>query len=795
MKLLMLSFGVMMAGFAVMQCAGQSHSFTVKDDIEMTRFSDPRPIPGVASSDVAQRSPDGKHFAVVTTNGILKSDRLESRILIFNAVDAKVALTLSTMRPMNPRVVADLVSFPHHLEVYAYASVITDLRWSSDSTSVYYRGEGLNGNYRLYRAEINSSTGTALTSADSSVTLYDAARDTIVYRAEDGTEARATPGEPINADALAVTGYQLKDILFSREMEEINTPKASRLYVIRKVKGMYTNTLVPSSSVREIARSSNPFVPFSLSPNGRNLIELAPVSRVPSSWESYEPGKSAEHLRYRSNDPRLTSDTNGNRPRRYMLVDLDTGKKRPLLEAPNGLTLGYPEENRVVWSSNGQRVLISNTFFSLDHISSAAYTERLKPCLIASVDVPTLQAQCLIFAKNDVYMGYMRLDKLFFGKSNDEVVLRADILSHQKLVQTFRYHDAEWNVVEGESQDELLEKTPAKNQGRPEELQLIVRQALNDPPSLWVRNNQTGQSRQLWDPNPQFAHVRFASVLLYHWRDKTGYEWTGGLVKPVDYIPGRRYPLVIQMYNFAGDQFMTDGMDPTAFAARHLASDGIVVLQIQRRLPHTMDDAEAQEHLEGLRSAIEHLTNDDLVDPDKVGVVGFSWTCWYVENALIKAPKLFVAATVADGIDHSYMEYHLFDVSSPVLQEQDDKIIGTKPFGAGLKRWVELAPGFHLDQVQTPLRIEAMTPLAILAEWEIYSSLQMDSKPVDLIYFPSGQHIHQKPLERLESQQGDVDWFRFWLQGYEDPDPAKRNEYRRWEQLREDKIDNRKPIS
>ena len=61
----------------------------------------------------------------------------------------------------------------------------------------------------------------------------------------------------------------------------------------------------------------------------------------------------------------------------------------------------------------------------------------------------------------------------------------------------------------------------------------------------------------------------------------------------------------------------------------------------------------------------------------------------------------------------------------------------------------------------------------------------MQDKPVDLIYYPFGQHIHQKPLERFESQQGEVDWFRFWLQGYEDPDPTKKAQYEGWQHLRE----------
>jgi hypothetical protein len=29
-----------------------------------------------------------------------------------------------------------------------------------------------------------------------------------------------------------------------------------------------------------------------------------------------------------------------------------------------------------------------------------------------------------------------------------------------------------------------------------------------------------------------------------------------------------------------------------------------------------------------------------------------------------------------------------------------------------------------------------------------------------------------------------VDWFCFWLKGFEDPDPARAEQYRRWRELR-----------
>ena len=53
-----------------------------------------------------------------------------------------------------------------------------------------------------------------------------------------------------------------------------------------------------------------------------------------------------------------------------------------------------------------------------------------------------------------------------------------------------------------------------------------------------------------------------------------------------------------------------------------------------------------------------------------------------------------------------------------------------------------------------------------------------------MIYIPDGAHILEKPWDRMISQQGNVDWFCFWLKGEEDPDPAKAEQYKRWHSLR-----------
>jgi len=65
---------------------------------------------------------------------------------------------------------------------------------------------------------------------------------------------------------------------------------------------------------------------------------------------------------------------------------------------------------------------------------------------------------------------------------------------------------------------------------------------------------------------------------------------------------------------------------------------------------------------------------------------------------------------------------------------------------------------------------------------------------VDFILLPDADHHLVKPWERMVSQQGAVDWFRFWLKDEEDPDPAKAEQYKRWRELRKLQEANTKSV-
>lgn len=767
-------------------CAhAKEHRFNVRDDIVMTRFSYPDAVPSVPASNIAWPSPDGRWTAIVVSRGILSSDKIESRIVVFNTREAKEALQHPKLPLPQPRVIATVAAYPYGLAIRAHPPVIQDLRWSADNHAVYFKAVDADGNYQLCRARIDGSGLKALTPEDKDVGQFDIAGKTIVFTAADPGTHLIDPGRRINRDAVDITGARIQEVLFPHSVAARVTDRF-RLYTLKQDDGLPVIHEVAHYQLLDIPELES-IHPFRLSPKGNELIKLEPPESVPRSWTRYSPIAGSEQLRLTyGHDRRMLRADNVLRPLEYTLINLKTGQRTPLLRAPNARSLGYlADANLTVWSRDARHVLVTNTFLPLNS-GQAENSASTYPCAIARVDFPSLTSRCLYFEKGNVRSGTFHIQNVAFGRTSDHVEVLLHNHSGKQILRRYTLHSGEWSLTSTQPLEvavhSLHDLTERRRRHRPR-MRIFIRQNLNDPPTLWM-SNAAGRQRELWNPNPQFQHIELGQASYFRWKDSTGRAWSAVLLKPTDYVAGERYPLILQMYGYVKGQFMTDGLYPTAFAAREFASAGFVVLQI-RKQPDTLSERDPQIALDGYRSAIKRLSALGMINPHKVGVVGFSWTCWYAVYALVHEPKLFAAATIADGLDNSYMQYKLFAVEYYPLRRQMNRIRGGGPWGAHLQHWVDAASEFHLDRVQAPVRIEAINPSSVLQEWGLYASLKLLHKPVDFIYFPNGTHIHQRPLERLESQQGDVDWMRFWLMGKKDSDSLQKAEYPLWEEMQQ----------
>jgi len=326
-------------------------------------------------------------------------------------------------------------------------------------------------------------------------------------------------------------------------------------------------------------------------------------------------------------------------------------------------------------------------------------------------------------------------------------------------------------------------------------------------PDLYAFSPGQGAIRLLTKLNPQLDHLSLSEPELIHWKTSNGATVDGLFFKPVGYVAGRRYPLVIQTKGDVGSFVCDSGVnhDP-AFAPQPLASAGIAYLfrrypenyrqedeiaQYPKTVPGEL--GEALYEMDVWETAVDSLDRSGLIDPTRVGIIGFSRTGWEVEFDLAHSRIRFAAATASDNIQYSLGEYALLHQESTLRAY--DEMYGGPPYGSSLANWLKYSVSFNMDKIHTPLMIESMgygiddntpgkIPLSIATRDEIFVGLSHLDKPVELYYYPNEEHSPDHPRARLASLQRSLDWYRFWLQGYERPNAEDKDQYRRWEKLR-----------
>jgi hypothetical protein len=326
-----------------------------------------------------------------------------------------------------------------------------------------------------------------------------------------------------------------------------------------------------------------------------------------------------------------------------------------------------------------------------------------------------------------------------------------------------------------------------------------VRQGLNSPPILYAADTATARDRAVFDPNPGLtSRFSLGHVEFIEWKNADGRDWEGRLYYPANYVPGRRYPLVIQTHGYADKtEFSLSGqggvqgapLGPTwsVFLAQPLASRGIAVLQIggAKGGPRPYGEATEFDRIEemaaAIQSAAEHIVEIGLADRTEVGLMGHSATGRVIEQALIESDFPYAAAIEADYADDNYLQAGLFGW---------DRAFGTSaPFAEGLKTWLEYSPAFNVERVRTPLQLEVYSSgqgySTLLWPWEMFSRLKYLDKPVEFYVIPNisrGSHLLQNPRQLLALQNRAVDWWCFWLLKQEDAGRAE--QFAEWRELR-----------
>jgi len=744
--------------FVVPSCpAQQERMFTVTDEIGVAHFGDPY----YGTADPLLFSPDGKYLAVDTERGLVALNRPEDTLRFYRTADIGAFLKRFG-ESEEPRPLWVLTRSTDN-----EGPIIGNWRWLADSSGVAYLERVKGGKQELVLADIRTKKLEILTSPSIHIEKFDVRdRQHYVYTALDPAEEEQSQIERSGA-AVVGTGHTLWNLLFPHEQTTASAFQHPHLWAVDGGKPF---------EVKHSGVSVVPMWDLVLSPDGASVVTQLPLPDVPPSWVKLYP-PALKSSAFGIHGGHQDSQQRWGLVNQYVAIELRTGSMWSLTGAPVGAASGWFSYGSPSWSADGRAIVLPDTFVKSEDNAPS------RPC-VAAVDINSHLSSCVerlkAHTETSIEVGFHVIWNVRFGDSKKRILVTFNSPEDFWRKGTTEYQlsgDASWQVVR------QFDGTP---ETKHDDLYVNVKQSLNEPPRLIATDGE--RSRTVWDPNPQLKRFTLGDAMVYTWKDDDGRTFKGGLYKPSNYDPAKRYPLVIQTHGFSESIFSPDGSFPTAFAARALAAVGIIVLQAGAEVGWSCPTSTPDEYpcwVRGYKGAVKQLVSDGLVDPNNVGIIGFSRSCGSVMEALARGSFPLKAASVTDGLMHTYAQYILaVDFANNTIAGDANSSIGASPFGEGLQLWLKRSPSFSLDRVNTPLLVVAEGPVSMLLMWEPYAGLRYLHKPVEIVMLNTYEHVLTNPAARLASQGGSVDWFRFWLQNYEDPTPAKAAQYARWRELR-----------
>lgn len=304
------------------------------------------------------------------------------------------------------------------------------------------------------------------------------------------------------------------------------------------------------------------------------------------------------------------------------------------------------------------------------------------------------------------------------------------------------------------------------------------------PAQIALVNLAVGTVRTLVDLNPEFANLELSPLTRLDGVNKYGDSWWADLVKPLNYEPGKKYPLIVTTYRTrvfprgaSGDE------NPVDVYAAH----GFAVLTFdygRREFDNMPGDFERYlswyESVDAsIEMAIDAAAKMGVADATGVGLTGYSRGTEIVAYEITHT-KLFRAASGAAGDDSQYFYY----MASRGIQDTFSmEGLGGWPEGKSKSNWKRLAPDLNADRIGVPV-LNNDPDSEVLPDLALYTSLRELGKPVELFIYPDELHHIDQPKHRYQIYERNVDWFRFWLKGEEDPASSKSAQYIRWRGLR-----------
>lgn len=303
---------------------------------------------------------------------------------------------------------------------------------------------------------------------------------------------------------------------------------------------------------------------------------------------------------------------------------------------------------------------------------------------------------------------------------------------------------------------------------------LFTRESFQEFPDLRTTDLSFKNINALSDANPQQETYNWGTNELITWTSLDGKELTGMLIKPENFDPNKKYPLLVNFYERSSDglhRHRIPRAERSSINYSFYTSRGYVIFNpdVAYRVGYPGESA-----YNCVIPGVTALIEKGFIDKDNIGVQGHSWGGYQIAY-LVTRTDIFKAAESGAPVPNMISAYGGIrwwtGLSRQFQYEHTQSRIGGTPWEYPA-RYIENSPIFNIDKINTPLLImhnDADGHVPWYQGIEFFVSLRRLGKPSWFLNYNGEPHWPLKLQNRKDFNLRMAQFFDYYLKGASKP--------------------------
>lgn len=303
---------------------------------------------------------------------------------------------------------------------------------------------------------------------------------------------------------------------------------------------------------------------------------------------------------------------------------------------------------------------------------------------------------------------------------------------------------------------------------------LFTRQDYAEYPDLWLAGVDFREPVRLTDLDAQREGIAWGSSELVEWLSGDGRPLQGVLIRPGNYEPGKRYPVIVYFYELSSHR-LHEFNEPVVNHRPSFplyASNGYVIF-----LPDVRFEVgrPGQSAVKALVPGVQKLIDMGIADPARIGLHGHSWG-GYQTAYVITQTDIFRTAVAGAPVANMTSAYGGIRWGTGIARQHQYETGQSRLSGSlweARHDYIDNSPLFFADRVRTPLLIfhgDVDDAVPWYQSIELYLALRRLEKPVVFLQYRDEPHHPRRYANKLDWAMKMKEWFDHYLK--DAPAPA-----------------------